>query len=108
MADWPELDAWNIPADLITEYSIRKQFVETQTHEFAGTQEPMYRVFIQFEDSAAVREPIIDLWQADVRNDRASHYALGLGAIGVGLGVISAVLRGLLAFAGRPGKTVPA
>jgi len=107
-ADWPEMETWIIPDNLFTEYSFRKQFVESQTHEFAGFQEPMYRAYIQFEDSATVREPVIDHWQTAVQHDRATDYAVSLGAIGIGLGIISAVLRGLLAFAGRPGKTVSA
>jgi hypothetical protein len=108
VADWPEMDTWIIPVDLFHKSSYRQTHVETQTHTFGGVQEPMFQSFLQFEDSAAVREQLIERWRADVQTARTTEYALGLGSIAVGLGVVSAVLRGLLAFAARRGKTVPA
>jgi len=104
---WPELDSWPLPAELFRRNSIQREpYVEIQKHEFGGVQEPMYRVFIQYEDSATVREHFLDRWRDDVQLTRTLEYALGLGGMAIGLGVISAFLRGLLAVSKRRRKTV--
>ncbi|MDA0589909.1 MAG: hypothetical protein O2820_18525 [Planctomycetota bacterium] len=106
VVDWPELNSWSIPVDAFQSAAVRQKYISVEMHEFAGRKEPMYRVFLQVEDSAIVREQLLDLWKTDVASVRAQQIALGLGGLGIGLGLISALLRGLLAVSNPRQKTV--
>lgn len=100
--DWPEVGAWTLPLDLFQAESILGDpWIETQMFNIAGETGPMYRAFIQFEDSPKVRERFLTRWRSEVADTRAGQYALGLGGIGLGLGLISALLRSALAISGR-------
>lgn len=104
--DWPELNSWSIPVDTFQSAAVRQKYISVEMHEFAGRKEPMYRVFLQVEDTAMVREHLLDQWKTDVASVRAQQIALGLGGLGIGLGLISALLRGLLAVSNPRQKTV--
>ena len=104
--DWPELDSWSIPVDAFQSAAVRQKFISVEMHEFASRKEPMYRVFLQVEDTAMVRKQLLNRWKTDVASVRAQQFALGLGGPGIGLGLISALLRGLLAVSNPRQKTV--
>jgi hypothetical protein len=101
----PALGSWTLPVQIFQRSSIeREPFIEVQRHEFGGIQEPMFRAFIQYKDTAAVRRQFLDNWQGEVAEVRAAKYAVSLAGVGIGLGVISTLLRSLLAISGRQKK----
>ena len=75
-------------------------------HSFGVYDEPMYRVYMQYMDSAETREPIIDAWKSTFASNRAMQYGIGFGVLIALLGVVSAGLRALSAARGSRGRAV--
>ena len=103
---YPTLAKNPIPGDVFESKSIQESCTEVQMHQFGVYDEPMYRVHIQYMDSAHVREPIIDAWKRMVVGSRIKHYTIGFGLLAVLLGIASAGLRAVNATAGRHSRSV--
>jgi len=106
---WPEF-AGNpvIPRDLFENRAVEKSFTEKRIHSFGNYDEPMYRVYLQYRDSASVREPILDHWKQWTINMQARDYVIGFGILTVLLGVLSLGLRAVSAPAGSRKRSIAA
>lgn len=81
-------------------HSLRDIFIERKMRQFGGFTEPMSVVWVRYEDSPEVREPLLDALKAETARQRTSQLAAGLGLAVLGLGAVSLLLRGI---ASRPG-----
>jgi hypothetical protein len=92
---------WPIPADVFETVALKQSFTQKTMHRFGSFVEPMYQVYLQFEDSADVREPIAEQWQQSAVSGRVGQYAIGMGVLALLLGMSSAVMRGIAAPSGH-------
>ena len=90
-----------LPYRAFRDHSLREWCVEKQMHEFAGREEPMYRVFVKYEDSASIREQLLEVHKDAVVDHRAKDISIGVGVLALGLGGLSGFLRLLLGATGR-------
>lgn len=95
----PEL-AGQLTETSFRNHSLRNVFIEQKTRQFGGFTEPMSVVWLRYEDSPEVREPLLDALKAETAKQRTSQLAAGLGLAVLGLGAVSLLLRGM---ASRPG-----
>jgi hypothetical protein len=101
-----ELATQPVPENLFREASIQQVYTETRIHHFGAYDEPMYRVYLQYMDSAEAREPIIEAWKSTFAGNRAIQYGIGFGVLLTLLGVVSAGLRAVSAAKGSRGRSV--
>lgn len=97
-----------VPANIFQKASIRQVYVEKRMHSFGAYEEPMYRIYLQYLDSAAAREPVIEAWKNTFASNRAMQYGVGFGVLAALLGVVSAGLRAVSAVKGSRGRAVMA
>ena len=95
-----------VPEHIFREVVIQQVYREKRMHSFGVYEEPMYRVYMQYMDSAETREPIIDAWKSTFASNRAMQYGIGFGVLIALLGVVSAGLRALSAARGSRGRAV--
>ncbi len=95
-----------VPENVFQEASVQKVHVEKRMHSFGTYEEPMYRVYLEYIDSAAAREPVIEAWKSTFSSNRALQFGIGFGALAALLGVVSAGLRALSAAKGSRGRAV--
>lgn len=98
---YPDLRDRMIPEDAFEKYSFMRAHTETWMEPFGAFEEPMFRVYVQFQDSPYVRQPIVQAWKRTEVDGRAVGYAVGLGLTALCLGTLSAFLRIFLAPAGK-------
>ena len=98
---YPNFNDRPIPEAVFEVHSVKQGFTETWMEQFGAFDEPMYRVYIQYEDSARVREPIVEAWQRSAVDGRVIGMAGGMGIAAMCLGMFSAFMRIFLA---APGK----
>jgi len=95
-----------VPESVFREASMQEFYVEKRMHSFGAYEEPMYRVYLQYMDSAEAREPVIEAWKSTFSSNRALQFGIGFGALAALLGVVSAGLRALSAAKGSRGRAV--
>ncbi|MGZ0169574.1 MAG: hypothetical protein ACKVHE_08460 [Planctomycetales bacterium] len=100
---WKKLAVQPVPEGLFQEASVQKVYTEKRIHSFGAYDEPMYRVYLQYLDSAATREPIIEAWKSTFAGNRAIQFGALFGIFTLGLGVVSAGLRAVSAAKGSRG-----
>ena len=66
----------------------------------------MYRGYLEYLDSAAAREPVIEAWKSTFASNRAMQYGVVFGVFAMGLGVVSAGLRAVSAAKGSRSRAV--
>lgn len=95
-----------VPENIFQDASVQKVHIEKRMHSFGSYEEPMYRVYLEYLDSAATREPVIEAWKSTFASNRAMQYGVVFGLFAVGLGAISAGLRAVSAAKGSRGRAV--
>lgn len=95
-----------VPQNIFQDASVQKVYIEKRMHSFGTYDEPMYRVYLEYLDSAAAREPVIEAWKSTFASNRAIQYGVVFGIFAVGLGVVSAGLRAVSAAKGSRGRAV--
>lgn len=103
-SSYPALAGWKIPHQTLMAHSIRENHVEVRDMKFGEFQEPMYQVWVQYEDSPHVREPIIAEWNRSAVGGRTILIAAGAGIVALLLGAVSAGFRTLIAPPGHRGR----
>ncbi|MHC4877298.1 MAG: hypothetical protein ACYTGL_12455 [Planctomycetota bacterium] len=102
--DYPKLAAWKIPEQTLNTNSVKQSFTEVRQTQFGQYREPMYQVWLQYEDSPHVRESIIHEWERSAVDGRTVLFAAGAGVIALLLGTVSAGVRTVTAPRGRRGR----
>lgn len=95
-----------VPEKIFRAVSMKQVHVEKRMHSFGAYEEPMYRVYLQYLDSAEAREPVIEAWKSTFAGNRAVQYGVGFGVLATLLGVVSAGLRAISAAKGSRGRAV--
>lgn len=95
-----------LPERIFQDASMQQVFIEKRMHSFGTYDEPMYRVYLQYMDSAETREPVIEAWKGTFASNRAMQYGIGFGVLTALLGVVSAGLRAVSAVKGSRGRAV--
>ena len=95
-----------IPESVFRESSVQEFYVEKRMHSFGIYEEPMYRVYLQYMDSAEAREPVIEAWKSTFSSNQATRFGIGFGVLAALLGVVSAGLRAVSAAKGNRGRTI--
>ena len=95
-----------VPEKIFRAASMKQVHVEKRMHSFGAYEEPMYRVYLQYLDSAETREPVIEAWKSTFAGNRAIQYGVGFGVLAALLGVVSAGLRAVSAAKGSRGRAV--
>ncbi len=95
-----------VPEKIFRAASMKQVHVEKRMHSFGAYEEPMYRVYLQYLDSAEAREPVIEAWKSTFAGNRAVQYGVGFGVLAALLGVVSAGLRAISAAKGSRGRAV--
>jgi hypothetical protein len=90
------------------EHSQQDKAVVKIIKEAGGTDYEMFEYYVLFEDSVAVREPIVDAWRATLVDKRTGETVFGAGAVALILGTISAFFRVFLAVPGYRKKPIVA
>jgi hypothetical protein len=103
---WSRLAVQPVPEHIFQNASIQQVHTEKRMHSFGAYEEPMYRVYLQYLDSAQTREPVIEAWKSTFSSNRALQFGIGFGALAALLGVVSAGLRALSAAKGSRGRAV--
>jgi hypothetical protein len=103
---WSQLATQPVPENIFRDVSIQQVYTEKRMHSFGAYEEPMYRVYLQYLDSAQTREPVIEAWKNTFSGNRALQFGIGFGALAALLGVVSAGLRALSAAKGSRGRAV--
>ncbi len=103
---WSRLAVQPVPENIFQDASIQQVHIEKRMHSFGAYEEPMYRVYLQYLDSAQTREPVIEAWKSTFSSNRALQFGIGFGALAALLGVVSAGLRALSAAKGSRGRAV--
>lgn len=101
-----ELADQPVPEDIFREASLQQVYTEKRIHTFGVYDEPMYRVYLQYMDSAEAREPVVDAWKSTFASNRAMQYGVIFGILTAGLGVVSAGLRAVSASKGNRSRSV--
>lgn len=95
-----------VPESVFREASVQEFHVEKRMHNFGIYEEPMYRVYLQYMDSAETREPVIEAWKSTFSSNQATRFGIGFGALAALLGVVSAGLRAVSAAKGSRGRAI--
>jgi hypothetical protein len=103
---WSKLAVQPVPENIFRDASFQQVYVEKRMHSFGAYEEPMYRAYLQYLDSAEAREPVIEAWKSTFASNRALQFGIGFGALAALLGVVSAGLRALSAAKGSRGRAV--
>lgn len=103
---YSKLASQPVPENIFRNASMRDVYVEKRMHSFGAYEEPMYRVYLQYLDSAEAREPVIEAWKSTFAGNRAMQYGVGFGILAALLGVVSAGLRAVSAAKGSRGRAV--
>ena len=103
---WSKLAVQPVPENIFREASIQQVYTEKRIHSFGAYDEPMYRVYLQYIDSAEAREPVIEAWKGTFAGNRAMQFGIGFGVLTALLGVVSAGLRAVSAAKGSRGRAV--
>lgn len=82
-------------------YALKESFTEQRTRKFGEFTEPMVVVWMNFEDSPHVREPVVDAVRSVMTQTRTLNLAVLCGVVLFALGSISMLLRSLAAEPGR-------
>jgi len=101
-----ELAEQPVPENIFREASLQQVYTEKRIHTFGVYDEPMYRVYLQYVDSAEAREPIVDAWKSTFASNRAMRLAIIFGILTAILGVVSAGLRAISAARGDRSRSV--
>lgn len=104
--DWTRLAVQPLPENIFREVSLQQTFTEQRMHRFGSYEEPMYRVYLQYEDSARAREPVIEAWKNSFSGNLALRYGIGFGVVTALLGVVSAGLRAVTSTRGSRNRAV--
>jgi hypothetical protein len=103
---YQQLAVQPVPEDVFRTAAIQQVYTEKRIHTFGAYEEPMYRVYLQFLDSAAVREPIVDSWKSTFSQNRALQYGIVFGILTAILGIVSAGLRVISVSEGSRGRAI--
>lgn len=103
---YQQLAVQPVPEDAFRTAAIQQVYTEKRIHTFGAYEEPMYRVYLQFLDSAAVREPIVDKWKSTFSQNRALQYGIDFGILTAILGIVSAGLRAISVSEGSRGRAI--
>jgi hypothetical protein len=103
---WSKLAVQPVPENIFRDASIQQVHIEKRMHSFGAYEEPMYRVYLQYLDSAQTREPVIEAWKSTFSSNRALQFGIGFGALAALLGVVSAGLRAVSAAKGSRSRAV--
>ena len=101
---YPQFASWTIPLNTIETHCVKQKYVEVRQIQFGEVSEPMYQVWLQYEDSPHVRDPIIAEWERSAVDGRSRLYVAGAGLLALLLGTISAGTRMLIAPKGSKGR----
>ena len=101
-----ELAVQPVPENIFRSVSVQQVYTEKRIHTFGVYDEPMYRVYLQYMDSAEAREPVIEAWKSTFASNRAKQYGLVFGILIALLGVVSAGLRALSSTGGSRNRSV--
>ncbi|MBI1313905.1 hypothetical protein GC176_21640 [bacterium] len=101
---YPQLASWTIPQPTLQACCVKQTHVEVRETQFGQYKEPMYQVWLQYEDSPRVREPIVAEWERSAVDGRTFLFASGAGFIALFLGTVSAGVRMMIAPSGRRGR----
>jgi|GEM_PF-1961245 len=101
---YPQFASWNIPATTVETYSIKQRYAEERETQFGEFREPMYQVWLQYEDSPHVRDPIIAEWERSAVAGRSQLFVVGAGLLALLLGTVSAGTRTMMAPRGKRGR----
>ncbi len=101
---YPQFASWTIPATTVETYSIKQRYVEERETQFGEFREPMYQVWLQYEDSPHVRDPIIAEWERSAVAGRSQLFVVGAGLLALLLGTVSAGTRAMMAPRGKRGR----
>ena len=101
---YPQFASWTIPLNTIETHCVKQKYVEVRQIEFGEVSEPMYQVWLQYEDSPHVRDPIIAEWERSAVDGRSRLYVAGAGLLALLLGTVSAGTRMLIAPKGSKGR----
>jgi hypothetical protein len=102
---YPQLADWTIPQPTLQMHCIRQTHVEVRETQFGQFKEPMYQVWLQYEDSPHVREPIVAEWERSAVDGRTVLFAAGAGLAALFLGTVSAGVRTMIAPPGSKGRS---
>ncbi len=103
-ASYPQFASWTIPSHTIKAYCVKQKHLEVRQTQFGEVSEPMYQMWLQYEDSPHVRDPIIAEWQRSAVDGRALLFVAGAGLLALILGTISAGTRMMIAPRGGKGR----
>lgn len=103
---YSKLASQPVPENTFRNASMKQVYIEKRMHSFGAYEEPMYRVYLQYLDSAEAREPVIEAWKSTFASNRAMQYGVGFGVLAALLGVVSAGLRAISAAKGSRGRAV--
>ena len=95
-----------VPEDIFRTKVVQQVYTEKTIHTFGVYEEPMFRVHLQFLDSAAVREPVIEAWKSTSAGHQSLQYGVIFGILTALLGVVSAGLRAVSAAKGNRSRAV--
>lgn len=103
-ASYPQFASWTIPLKTIETHCVKQKYVGVRQTQFGEVSEPMYQVWLQYEDSPHVRDPIIAEWERSAVDGRSKLYIAGAGLLALLLGTVSAGTRMLIAPKGSKGR----
>ena len=87
-ATYSKLAVQPVPESVFRESSVQEFYVEKRMHSFGIYEEPMYRVYLQYMDSAEAREPVIEAWKSTFSSNQATRFGIGFGVLAALLGVV--------------------
>lgn len=103
---YQQLAVQPVPEKIFRTAAIQQVYTEKSIHKFGVYEEPMFRVHLQYLDSAAVRQPVIEAWKSTYAGSRALQYGAIFGILTALLGVVSAGLRAVSAAKGNRSRAV--
>jgi len=104
--NYQKLAVQAVPEKIFRTNVVQQVYTEKTIHTFGVYEEPMFRVHLQFLDSAAVREPVIEAWKSTSAGHQALQYGVIFGILTALLGVVSAGLRAVSAAKGNRSRAV--
>ncbi len=88
------ISSWDIPTELFSRLAKKNEHVQSRLHDFGNFKDSMYVGYIEFEDSPEVREQLAEQWERFSVNRKVKNVGGVLGAVVLGLGLLSVALRG--------------
>lgn len=95
-----------VPENIFRTNVVQQVYTEKTMHKFGVYEEPMFRVHLQYLDSAKVREPVIEAWKSTSAGHQALQFGIIFGILTALLGVVSAGLRAVSAAKGNRSRAV--